>query len=86
MSLNDQQYAIDDLSLQCAIRIIHLAIEHLEGPFRGVVKLRRGLICMREKVDQNLLHLVIFSHRKPLDEIFHPNLSMVLDVLPNQLI
>lgn len=41
---------------------------------------------MHDQVNEHFLDLVVFADCKPFDEIHHPHLSMVLQVLPDQLI
>jgi hypothetical protein len=86
LALNDKQYAVDDLSLEGTVGVIHFAIENLKGPLSRVVKLGRCLIGMRKEVDKNFFDLIIFGQRKPLNEVLDPYFGVIFNVLPDQLI
>lgn len=86
LPLNYQKDAVYDLSLEGAVRIIHLTIEDLKGPLGRVVKLWRCLIGVRKEVDKNFFNLIVLSQSKPLNEVLNPYFSVVFNVLPYQFI
>lgn len=86
MPFDDEQDAVYHLAFESAVAVVHLAIEHFEGPLRRVVKLRRGLVCVTQEVDEYFFDLAVFGEGKSLNKIFDPYFSVVFYVLPHEFI
>jgi hypothetical protein len=86
LAFENDNDAVNDLSLQTASGIIDFNIEHLKSTFGWAIEFRRSAVGMNNQIDQNLFDLMIPTESKTFDEVLHPNLSVVFQILSDHLV